>query len=535
MLTADEIGALVGEAAPLLEGARVQDVHQSDDHTVILTLYSGGHGRLFLLFSTVPGFARFHLVPDRPRALPVPPAFSEAARKRLLGSRVRSLRQVSGDRVVELALASPPGEGGEPSSLLIHELLGSRSRLVLAGPGRRVIAVLEPARRGKEGLAPGDEYRFPAARAKPALLRDLTSNPWRYLEAKAGEAHAGFPAPLHLAIGLHQARVEAEATGKARREALRAALRRALSRRTRLEEKVAGDLGAAEARMKDREKGELLKGALGRIRRGMSSIELEDYFQPGLPRVEVELDPSLRPVENVERFFKRYRKAERAVPFLRQRLAAAGAERARIEELLALLDGGAEDAPLLDTIEDRARGLLGSARAKGGPSPGAPARPHPRQGKAKGGRTEGPARSALEPRRFTSSDGFEILVGKSAEANDHLTFRIARGSDLFLHVAGRPGAHVIVRAIKGKSFQPETILDAALLALYYGLPERSRGAAGKGPAANVDYAFVKDVKKPRGARPGLVLLRKHKTVRVRLEAGRLERLRGNPEGAGGAN
>jgi predicted ribosome quality control (RQC) complex YloA/Tae2 family protein len=528
MLTADEIGALVGEAAPLLEGARIQDVHQSDDHTVILTLYSGGHGRLFLLFSTAPGFARFHLVPDRPRALPTPPAFSEAARKRLMGSRLKSFRQVSGDRIVELSL-SGPGEGGEPSSLLIHEMLGSRSRLILLGSARRVVAVLEPGRGGKAGLSPGDEYRFPAGRPKPALLRELTSNPWRYLEAEASEAHPGFPAPLHLAIGLHQTRGEAEAAGKARRETLRAALRKALERRVRLEEKVASDLRASEGRLKDREKGELLKGALGRIRRGMASIELEDYFQPELPRVEVELDPSLSPVENVERLFKRYRKAERAVPILRERIAAVSAERTRIEGLLALLDQGGETTSL-DAIEERARGLLGRALAGARPSRPSPAPSHARAGKAKGG-TEGPARSAHEPRRFTSGDGFEILVGKSAEANDHLTFRIARGSDLFLHVSGRPGAHVIVRAVKGKSFPPDTILDAALLALYYGLPERSRGAAGKGPAANVDYAFVKDVKKPKGARPGLVLLRKHKTVRVRLEEARLERLRGNSPGA----
>jgi predicted ribosome quality control (RQC) complex YloA/Tae2 family protein len=523
MLTADEIAALVGEAAPLLVGARVQDVHQSDAHTAILTLYSSGRGKLFLLFSTRPGFARFHLVPERPRALPEPPSFAEAARKSLLGARVRGLRQVSGDRVVELSFGGPPGEE-EPSALLVHEMLGSRSRLVLAGPGRRVIAALETARPGKAGTAPGDEYRFPAARAKPPLLKELTSSPWRYLEGKAGEEHAGFPAPLHLALGLDQARAEAEAVERERRESLRAALRRARERGGRLEEKVAGDLTAAEARMKDREKGELLKGALGRMRRGMSSIDLEDYFQPGLPRITVELDPALGPVENVERCFKRFRKAERAVPILTERLARVRAERARIDELLALVDGGAP----LAAVEDRARGMPPGVRPAAEPERRARRAPRPGRAKPGGAGKEGPAGSAREPRRFTSSDGFEILVGKSAEANDHLTFRIARGSDLFLHVAGRPGAHVVVRSVKGKSFPPDTIHDAALLALYYSLPERSRGAAGKAPSAGVDYALVKDVKKPKGSRPGLVLLQKHKTLRVRLEAERLERLRAGP-------
>src|SRR4030095_16704430 len=86
-------------------------------------------------------------------------------------------------------------------------------------------------------------------------------------------------------------------------------------------------------------------------------------------------------------------------------------------------------------------------------------------------------------RRFLSGEGFEILVGRSARDNDELTLRMGKGNDLFLHVSGRPGSHVIVRSVPGKTFPLGTILDAPRLALHYTLPERSRV---EGARADVD-------------------------------------------------
>jgi predicted ribosome quality control (RQC) complex YloA/Tae2 family protein len=124
-----------------------------------------------------------------------------------------------------------------------------------------------------------------------------------------------------------------------------------------------------------------------------------------------------------------------------------------------------------------------------------------------------------------SADGLEILVGRNAKGNDELTRKIARGNDWFLHVSGRPGSHVIVRALPGKTVPLETLLDAAHLALYYSLSQKDRSGPGLTAAADVHYTPVKYVRKPKGLEPGRVLLATHKTLRVRLEAGRLERLK----------
>ena len=129
-----------------------------------------------------------------------------------------------------------------------------------------------------------------------------------------------------------------------------------------------------------------------------------------------------------------------------------------------------------------------------------------------------PARQvSAGPHRFRSRDGFEILVGRSNEENDELTLRIARSHDLFFHVLGFPGSHVIVRAQKGKSVPLETLLDAAVVAVHYS-KARDHGRA------EVSYTPRKYVRKPRGARPGLVTVERSQTLFVGRDEARLRRV-----------
>jgi predicted ribosome quality control (RQC) complex YloA/Tae2 family protein len=109
-------------------------------------------------------------------------------------------------------------------------------------------------------------------------------------------------------------------------------------------------------------------------------------------------------------------------------------------------------------------------------------------------------------------NGWEILVGKSAAGNDHLTTKIARPDDLWLHAEGIPGSHVLVRNPNAGDIPPEVLLKAAALAAFH-----SKGKnAGKVP---VTYTRAGLVKKPRGAKPGLVTLQERKSLMVRPEDG----------------
>jgi predicted ribosome quality control (RQC) complex YloA/Tae2 family protein len=143
----------------------------------------------------------------------------------------------------------------------------------------------------------------------------------------------------------------------------------------------------------------------------------------------------------------------------------------------------------------RARTLSRTGGGKG--------RPEPRQGPF---------------RRFTSSDGLAIYVGRNARENDELTFGLAKSDDLWLHARGTPGSHVVVRLEKGTDPPPETIRDAATLALLYSDLKKS----GKG---DVIYTRRKWVKKAKGQAPGAVIVTQEKSLHVSLEKKRLDALK----------
>ena len=117
-----------------------------------------------------------------------------------------------------------------------------------------------------------------------------------------------------------------------------------------------------------------------------------------------------------------------------------------------------------------------------------------------------------------SEAGDAILVGRNNRENEGLTFGLARSHDLWLHASGTPGSHVILRLEKGAELRKESLLDAATLALHYSDLRKS----GQG---EVLYAYRKHVRKPRGAKPGLVTVTQDKHLYIKLDRKRLERLK----------
>lgn len=238
---------------------------------------------------------------------------------------------------------------------------------------------------------------------------------------------------------------------------------RAIERLRRTVEAVRRDLAALPDPLTIRAQGEILLGHYGELRQGMKEFR-------GIP-----LDPKLPPQENVELLFQSARKAGRARPVLEARLA-------ELTGLLARAEAG----------EELPRSLIEPVRR---------GRPEPR----------------LPFKTFLSADGRRILVGKGGSDNDELTLRVAGPNDIFLHVRGTPGAHVIVPLDKGQEIPDATLLDAATLALHY---SKSRNAA----AADITWTPRRNVSKPKGAKPGLVQVREERVLRLRREPARLARI-----------
>jgi len=219
-------------------------------------------------------------------------------------------------------------------------------------------------------------------------------------------------------------------------------------------------------------------------------VEVQDWYEGGM--AEIPLDPKLDGPENIQRYFKRYRKAKGAAEQAGRRLLEVQ-EQLETLELLELEHEALE--PLREGL--RQAGLLRKQRGVG--------RQKQRQ----------TARSPYH--RFISQGGAPILVGKRGADNHKLSFQIAKGNDTWLHTRDVPGAHVIIPRQKGAELSSETLLDAAALAAHY-------SSLRDEPAVDVLYTQRKHLRAIKGAGPGRVSLSSSKTILIRNFSDRIKRL-----------
>jgi predicted ribosome quality control (RQC) complex YloA/Tae2 family protein len=509
-LTAAHLGELLAELRPLLEGQTVQALEALPPRDLVLVFAApAGQRRRLLRLSASADGPRLHLQQDRFERHPGPigPFFVRLAGE-LVGARLLGLDQPRQDR---LALLRFEAAGGERRALVL-ELTGRHANLCLLDGSERLLAVLveaptTPNRAAR--LVLGQPWAPPPGQARagaPGAAEAGLSAALAPLDggAATGPAdHGQRPAPDPAApLSLLVERVLGglvEGADRAREaKALAERLDRRLARARSTQAGLAQRRSAAEGADRVRQDGELLKAALGSLRRGQPSVELADWFADGAPR-RIELDPKLSPQENVERVFKRYHKLERSLSELDREAERASQQAELLSALLAELAGGA--APAEIEARSVAAGLLEPLVLE------------------RGKRTQAPA-PRLPYRRFTGLAGGEILVGRNAKDNDELTFKVARGNDLWLHTADSPGSHVILRRRKDAEAHPEDVLDACHLAAHFSPQSAST-------RVNIHLAPRKEVHKPRGAPAGLVTLSGGKTRAVRIEPERLARLLGN--------
>jgi predicted ribosome quality control (RQC) complex YloA/Tae2 family protein len=264
---------------------------------------------------------------------------------------------------------------------------------------------------------------------------------------------------------------------EARVAAARSKLLKSIRQKQKLKEHLQQDLAGHGDPDEHKRVGDLLLANLSTATRAGNKVTVTDYYADGAPAIEVEVDENVSLQEEAARRFRQYGKAKRAREEIAERMVQLEREIARLERELSHVEDviAEEDATT--------------------PTPKTVKKPRPKQPTIPG------------VRRYKSSDGYEVLVGRAARDNDNLTFKIAQPNDLWLHAGDYPGSHVVIRNSTRKEIPHRTIIEAAQLAARF-------SQASEDTKVVIHYTPRKFLSKPKGAAPGLVRLSRFRSITV---------------------
>jgi len=239
--------------------------------------------------------------------------------------------------------------------------------------------------------------------------------------------------------------------------------------------------------------GELIKANLSGIKRGDREINVINYYSPRQENIIIPLNDKLSPLENARLYFKKYRKTKDSFQIIFEQLKNHQQKLGQLTELQKLYEQESNSLPNLLKIYNNLT-KLGWAKKTTAP--------------LKKTKNE---TNRLQPAKYISKDGWEIYVGKNNLQNDFLTFKLASGNDTWLHAKNIQGSHIIIKNKGSKQSLPlDTLIQAANLAAYF-------SKAKKADKVLVDYTFKKYVKKPKNAKPGMVIYSQEKSLWIKVD------------------
>ena len=566
-----------------LLACRVDKVQQPERDTILLSM-RGPNGGGKLLLTASPNHPRIQLTSLSFENPAQPPMFCMLLRKHLTGGRRVSISQPPLERLVELTFDCIDEMGTPCRKKLILEIMGRNSNLILTGADGRILDCLRRVdfeMSEQRQVLPGLYYHLPPAQGKrspwdaseqdllallgaqktqkmadsflletfgglsPLLCRELAYAVFGQVdldlsqltdaqrEDAAGklfdafdQLHTGKRTPVILVrderpwdftcipIRQYEGLIAQEAqpsfsalldTFYAKRDSLERmrqktqALRKTLTNlHNRTARKLANQQKELEATF-DREHlrrlGDIVTANLHVISRGQARLTAVDFYDPEMKEIDIPLNPAISPQQNAAKFYKDYQKAKTAEKVLTEQIAKGEAELSYLASVLDELSRVESERDMQDIRQELTEG--GYLRETG------------QKKKMK--------LPASKPMVFRSSDGFEILVGRNNRQNDLLTCKLAQKQDIWLHTQKIHGSHVII-ACAPETPPDRTVTEAMQLAAYF-------SQAREGQNVPVDYTRVKNVKKPAGAKPGMVIYDHYSTAVVTPDAALAEKLR----------
>ncbi len=481
-MRADLIEKVVKELNGSITGGVVSKITQPEPRTIVLGVFIRGKRERLLLGVHTPN-ERLHLTGKKMVNPMRPPRFCALLRSRVGNALIREVRKIPGERIVEIALEKKY-DGGRRKFCLKVELTGRSANIILVNDK----GIIEDALRhfspetSPRAVLPGLELMELPVREEARQKEQGDEKGVPLPDKEAGESWNEF---LDRFYG--------ELTGgeglSSYKSELKRAIDRALKRARKKIKNLLGDKEKAEANLGLNHFGELILPNMRQIKRGAAEARLMDYTEVPPAEVKVPLDEKLGPRENAERYFKKSKKARRALEILSGRIPESEAELGYVEDLGYELEN-AETVEELSEIE--------AALIKG------------RYIRRQEGREKGETRrSAASPvKRKKSSEGILILLGKNARGNDQIVKKESSKGDVWLHAKDVAGSHVLIKT-GGRNIAdyPATLREAAELAAW-----NSKARSEK--KAEVLYTDVKHVTKPPHAKPGQVLVREFKVILV---------------------
>ncbi|MCR5808417.1 MAG: NFACT family protein [Clostridiales bacterium] len=544
-----------------LIGGRIEKVQQPEKDELILAIHTAD-GNTRLLLSASPENGRVCLTDEKKLSPVEAPAFLMLMRKYLTGGRIKSVDQPNMDRIIEFSIETYSELHDAVTVKLVCEIMGRHSNIILTdadGVIMDAIRRVSPSLSSARLILPKVIYEYPPSKKKedprlaspldfasvikdavktesalsdkyyglsPAVAKKLVFS-LGYPECGAevlSERLAGFYSDFSKGrfkpcvvkangstvsllpfipndgseikrFGTMSEAVCDYYSSRAYEESLKrrtAVFDRAITNaKQKLEKKLSiysEAITSEEENEKYRLYGELLTANLYRIPQRIDQAVVTDYYSDPPVDIVIPLDPLLSASDNAQRYYTKYRKGKTARDHAVKMREEAVSELSYLEDLsysLSCCDGESD----LNEIRQEllAAGLLSDESKKSRRSAGQAKVP------------------PSKPYSFVSRDGLTILVGKNNKQNDRLTLNIAAPEDVWLHVKDSHGSHVIIK--RSSPIPDTTLYDAAMLAAYY---SKARGSAN----VPVDYTQIKYVKKPSGAKPGMVIYTHQHTAYV---------------------
>ena len=555
-------------------GARVDKIVQPSREEIILHL-RGRETAGKLLLSGGAAAPRVHLIEDAPENPKTPPMFCMLLRKRLAGGRLIGVKQMGLDRILRLEFEAR-NELGDPVQVIIFlEIMGRHSNLILTEENGKIIDAIRrvdiTTSRVRQVL-PGMTYVLPPSQNKLSLLEaqpsaivervssgrevelskalmehvegfsQLVCREAAYYATRGEEVLAtqltqehkerlsfflcgvaevlqkGTPTPTMVlepagrpkdfcCLPIHQygttmltreypscsALLESFYADRERMERVRQRSGDLLNLLAATSDRIARKLAYQREELIEcadreqlRQKGDLISANLYHIRQGDTKIRVVNFYDPAGEELEIELDPRLTPAQNAQRYYALYRKADTAEKYLKKLIAQGEEELIYVDSVFDALtraDGETELEAIRQELRDSGY-LRRISRTASGKKP--------------------PKAQKIPYLRYRSSEGYLILCGRNNLQNDHLTIKEADKQDIWLHTQKIPGSHVIIRGV-GEEMPDVTLEEAAAIAAYN---SKGRGSS-KVP---VDYTRVRNVRKPNGSKPGMVIYETYWTI-----------------------